>query len=86
MSQHLPPLAGRLNGLTSSAIRDLLKLTARAEIISLAGGLPDAALMPGERIAVAADAALRQDAALQYTESPGWRPLRTVLAERESAR
>lgn len=86
MSQHLPPLAGRLSGLTSSAIRDLLKLTARAEIISLAGGLPDAALMPGERIAVAADAALRQDAVLQYTESPGWGPLRTVLAERESAR
>ncbi|WP_280232478.1 PLP-dependent aminotransferase family protein [Nocardia cyriacigeorgica] len=86
MSQHLPPLAGRLSGLTSSAIRDLLKLTARAEIISLAGGLPDAALMPAERIAVAADAALRDAAALQYTESPGWGPLRTVLAERESAR
>ncbi|NEW59508.1 PLP-dependent aminotransferase family protein [Nocardia cyriacigeorgica] len=86
MSQHLPPMAGRLSGLTSSAIRDLLKLTTRAEIISLAGGLPDAALMPRERIAVAADAALRDAASLQYTESPGWGPLRALLAERETAR
>ncbi|MGI5221254.1 PLP-dependent aminotransferase family protein [Nocardia sp. CA-290969] len=86
MSLDAAPLAGKLAGLTSSAIRDLLKLTANAEVISLAGGLPDAALMPGPRIAAAAETALRSPATLQYTESPGWGPLRDVLAERESAR
>ncbi|WP_330183207.1 PLP-dependent aminotransferase family protein [Nocardia sp. NBC_01503] len=86
MSAITPPLSRRLDGLQSSAIRDLLKLTARAEIISLAGGLPDAQLMPRDRIAVAADAALGDRAVLQYTESPGWGPLREVLAARESTR
>ncbi|MCP2277228.1 aminotransferase-like domain-containing protein [Nocardia amikacinitolerans] len=86
MSPTVPPLAAKLGGLKSSAIRDLLKLTARAEVISLAGGLPDAELMPRERIAAAAEVALRGPGCLQYTESPGWAPLRDVLAERESAR
>ncbi|MEV0293419.1 PLP-dependent aminotransferase family protein [Nocardia sp. NPDC050710] len=86
MSSTNPPLASKLSGLQSSAIRDLLKLTTRAEIISLAGGLPDAELMPRERIAKAAEGALSGTGALQYTESPGWAPLRAVLAERESAR
>ncbi|MEV6273718.1 PLP-dependent aminotransferase family protein [Nocardia sp. NPDC051832] len=86
MSSTTPPLAGKLGGLQSSVIRDLLKLTSRADVISLAGGLPDAGLMPRERIAKAAEAALSTAACLQYTESPGWAPLRAVLAERESAR
>lgn len=86
MSHYEPPLAGKLAGLTSSAIRDLLKLTTDPNIVSLAGGLPDAELMPGTRIAAAAESALRDSAALQYTESPGWGPLREVLAHRESDR
>lgn len=86
MSPTRPMLAAKLGGLQSSAIRDLLELTARAEIIGLAGGLPDAELMPRERIAEATEAALRNAACLQYTVSPGWAPLRAVLAERETAR
>jgi 2-aminoadipate transaminase len=86
MSPTNPPLAAKLGGLKSSAIRDLLKLTARDEVISLAGGLPDAELMPRERLAAAADAALRGSAVLQYTESAGWVPLRDVLRQRESAK
>lgn len=86
MSPTTPALSGKLAGLQSSAIRDLLKLTARADVISLAGGLPDAALMPRERIATAAAAALADPAVLQYTESPGLPALREVLAARESAR
>ncbi|MEU4645973.1 PLP-dependent aminotransferase family protein [Nocardia fluminea] len=85
MSLTIPALAGKLAGLQSSAIRDLLKLTARDDIISLAGGLPDAALMPRERIARAAETALRDPAVLQYTESSGWPALREVIAARESA-
>ncbi|MFD6400564.1 PLP-dependent aminotransferase family protein [Nocardia sp. NPDC060249] len=85
MSLTIPALAGKLAGLQSSAIRDLLQLTARDDIISLAGGLPDAALMPRERIALAAETALRDPAVLQYTESPGWPALREVIAARASA-
>ncbi|MFD4443200.1 PLP-dependent aminotransferase family protein [Nocardia sp. NPDC058519] len=86
MSLTIPALAGKLAGLQSSAIRDLLKLTARDDIISLAGGLPDAALMPREQIALAAENALRDPAVLQYTESSGWPALREVIAARESAK
>lgn len=86
MSPITPSLASRLDGLQSSAIRDLLKLTSRPEVIGLAGGLPDAQLMPRDRIALAAESALADRARLQYTESAGWGPLREVLAARESAR
>jgi len=86
MPSTFPSLSAKLAGLQSSAIRDLLKLTANPQIVSLAGGLPDAELMPRERIAQAAEAALRGPGCLQYTESPGWGPLRAVLAEREAAR
>ncbi|MBA3905307.1 MAG: PLP-dependent aminotransferase family protein, partial [Pseudonocardiales bacterium] len=47
-------LARRLDAVRGSAIRDLLTLTARPEVISLAGGLPAADLLPRERIAAAA--------------------------------
>ncbi|WP_039796205.1 aminotransferase-like domain-containing protein [Nocardia araoensis] len=86
MSAITPPLARRLDGLTSSAIRDLLKVAAREDIISLAGGLPDEQLMPRDRIAQAAESALADRARLQYTESAGWGPLREVLAARETQR
>ncbi|MFI9506542.1 PLP-dependent aminotransferase family protein [Nocardia sp. NPDC052566] len=86
MSPVFPPLANKLGELKSSAIRDLLKLTSRADIIGLAGGLPDADLMPRERLAKAAEGALSDNSCLQYTESPGWPALRAVLAARESAK
>ncbi|WP_280265119.1 PLP-dependent aminotransferase family protein [Nocardia wallacei] len=86
MSRITPPMARRLDGLQSSAIRDLLKLTARDDIIGLAGGLPDEQLMPRDRIALAAETALTDRSRLQYTESAGWGPLREVIAGRESAR
>jgi 2-aminoadipate transaminase len=86
MSSTIPPLAGKLGGLKSSAIRDLLELTTRGDVISLAGGLPDAELMPRERLAAAAEAALGDTGCLQYTASPGWAPLREVLTQRESVK
>ncbi|WP_305779318.1 PLP-dependent aminotransferase family protein [Nocardia nova] len=86
MSPHTPPLSRRLGGLQSSAIRDLLKLTSRPDIVSLAGGLPDEQLMPRDAIARAAESALADPSRLQYTESAGWGPLREVLASRESVR
>ena len=86
MSPIVPSLSHRLDGLQSSAIRDLLKLTERQDVIGLAGGLPDEQLMPRDRIAQAAEVALADRSRLQYTQSAGWGPLREVLAARESAR
>lgn len=77
-------LARRTESLTSSAIRDLLALTARDDVISLAGGLPATDLIPVDRIAAAAEAVLRRPDAVQYCETSGHRTLRGVIAARES--
>jgi 2-aminoadipate transaminase len=69
-----------------SAIRDLLALTARPEVISLAGGLPAADLMPRERIAAVTADVLTGPGALQYGETAGLAALRAVLAAHETAR
>lgn len=68
----------------SSAIRDLLEITERPGIVSLAGGLPNPATFPTEAIAAATAAALAEDpvAALQYGPTEGYRPLRRWIAER----
>lgn len=77
-------LARRTESLTSSAIRDLLALTARDDVIGLAGGLPATDLIPVDRIAAAAEAVLRRPDAVQYCETSGHRTLRGVIAARES--
>src|SRR3954453_19560684 len=46
-------LARRVAAVRGSAIRDLLTLTARPEVISLAGGLPAPDLLPPARVAAA---------------------------------
>ncbi|MGV8872204.1 MAG: PLP-dependent aminotransferase family protein [Rhodococcus sp. (in: high G+C Gram-positive bacteria)] len=85
-STYLPAgLARRTESLSSSAIRDLLALTARDDVISLAGGLPATDLIPVDRIAAAAEAVLRTPDAVQYCETRGHRTLRSVIADRESA-
>lgn len=81
-----PRLSSRMAGLRSSAIRDLLTLTARPDVISLAGGLPATELVPRERITQAAGNALADPRSVQYGETSGWAPLRSVLAARESAK
>jgi 2-aminoadipate transaminase len=78
-------LARRLDAVRGSAIRDLLTLTARPEVISLAGGLPAADLLPRERIAAAAATALTDPAAVQYAETAGIGRLREAVAAHESA-
>lgn len=69
-----------------SAIRDLLALTARPEVISLAGGLPAPELMPRDRIAAATASALVDPSVLQYGETAGLARLREVVAAHESHR
>ena len=68
----------------SSAIRDLLEITERPGIVSLAGGLPNPATFPTDAIARATAAALTEDpvGALQYGPTEGYRPLRRWVAAR----
>src|SRR5882762_2950093 len=72
----------RARKINSSAIRDILKVTERPEVISFAGGLPSPATFPVERIrAACADVLARESAAaLQYAPTEGYAPLREWVA------
>lgn len=71
----------RTQGMTSSAIRELLKLTAAPEMISFAGGLPAPEAFPLEEIQAAAARVIEQHgrSALQYGPTEGYLPLRELL-------
>jgi 2-aminoadipate transaminase len=71
-----------------SAIREILKVTEHPEIISFAGGLPAPELFPVAAIAQAhADVFANEGAAaLQYSTTEGWRPLREWIARRMQKR
>lgn len=79
-------LSSRLADVRGSAIRDLLALTARPDVLNLAGGLPGADVMPRDRIAAAAARALDDPANVQYSATAGVAGLRDVLAAHESQR
>ncbi len=70
----------------SSAIREILKITERPEVISFAGGLPAPELFPIEEIKEACVKVLEQNGAkaLQYSLTMGYPPLRKFLADRLS--
>ena len=74
--------ASRMSRMPVSAIREILKVTEHPEIISFAGGLPAPELFPVAAIAQAyADVfAGEGPAALQYSTTEGWRPLREWIA------
>ncbi len=75
-------LARRAERLNPSSIRDILKLTEQAHIISLAGGLPSADSFPVAAMQEATARVLREQAreALQYAASDGYGPLREWVA------
>jgi len=70
---------------TASEIRELLKVLDRPGIISFAGGIPDPALFPTALIAEAHrhvfEDGARSGAALQYSVSEGFPPLRQWLRD-----
>jgi 2-aminoadipate transaminase len=75
--------ARRTQGMTSSAMRDLMAVTARPDIISLAGGLPDTSTFPAEDFAalmarVAVDSSA---AALQYGPTEGLDAVKACIRE-----
>ncbi len=74
--------AQRTQRMTSSAIRELLKLTENPEVISFAGGLPAPDVFPVDEFTAACQAVLKQwgAEALQYGATEGYRPLREMIA------
>jgi len=68
--------------MSSSVIREILKLAQRPDIISLAGGWPDAALFPVSQFDEIVHDVLchRAKEALQYGVTEGYKPLRALLA------
>ena len=79
-------LSARARALQSSAIREILKITERAEVISFAGGLPAPATFPLEAMQAAFAKVLseRGREALQYSATEGYGPLREWVAKRFS--
>lgn len=79
--KHYATRAGRM---AASEIRELLKVLDQPDVISFAGGIPDPALFPRATIAAAYQRILgdptRGAAALQYSASEGYRPLRDWIA------
>jgi 2-aminoadipate transaminase len=75
-------LAGRAEKMNPSVIREILKVTERPGIISFAGGLPSPKTFPISEFRVACEKVLRDDgpAALQYSASEGYGPLREMVA------
>src|SRR5262245_40584497 len=76
--------AARTERMRTSDIREILKLTAQPDVISLAGGLPAPELFPVDEYRRAFEWVLETDGAqaLQYGPSEGYRPLRALLSER----
>jgi 2-aminoadipate transaminase len=73
--------AQRTQRMTSSVIRELLKLTENPDVISFAGGLPAPEVFPVAEIERATETVLREQGktALQYAATEGYLPLRELL-------
>lgn len=76
-------LAARAAKMNSSAIREILKLTDRPGIISMAGGLPSPASFPISAFTQACNTVMERDgaAALQYSTTEGFPALRQAIAD-----
>lgn len=82
------PFATRLSRAPVSFLDELFRVSADPSIISFAGGLPSTALIDTIGIARATESVLEEDAAaaLQYTTTDGYLPLREYIAERYRTR
>src|SRR5262249_37687616 len=76
--------ASRMSRIRISAIREILKVAERPEVISFAGGLPAPESFPVEAFAEAHARVLGEagPAAMQYSTTEGWQPLRAWIAAR----
>jgi 2-aminoadipate transaminase len=75
--------ASRTKVMKSSAMRDLMAVTARPEVISLAGGLPDTSTFPPDTFAAVAQRIARESCAkaLQYGPTEGLGETKACIAE-----
>nr|HPG81438.1 PLP-dependent aminotransferase family protein [Piscinibacter sp.] len=80
-------MARRAERMNPSIIREILKVTERPGIISLAGGLPSPDSFPVEAMRAACERVLRDAPreALQYAASEGYAPLREWVAAQLAA-
>ena len=75
--------AERTKVMRSSAMRDLMEITARPEVISLAGGLPDTSTFPPETFAALMTRIAQESSAqaLQYGPTEGFTETRECIRE-----
>jgi 2-aminoadipate transaminase len=78
--------SSRAKAIQSSAIREILKVTERPEVISFAGGLPAPETFPVKETLAAMERVLTTSGreALQYSTTEGFAPLREWIAKRNS--
>ena len=86
----VPPirLARRMASMPPSAVREILKVAEQPDVLSFAGGLPAPELFPIEPIAAAYAETLTDEgrAALQYSTTEGFGPLREWVCARLATR
>jgi Transcriptional regulators containing a DNA-binding HTH domain and an aminotransferase domain (MocR family) and their eukaryotic orthologs len=77
-----------MNTLPPSFLDELFRVSAVPDIISFAGGLPDASLFDVEGIKKAMESVFDDygSIALQYTTTDGYRPLREIISGRYYSR
>src|SRR5438105_11713858 len=75
--------AARTRVMKSSAMRDLMAITERPEVISLAGGLPDTSTFPAESLAalLSHTAASASAKALQYAPTEGMAAVKDCIEQ-----
>ncbi|WP_421901471.1 PLP-dependent aminotransferase family protein [Maridesulfovibrio sp.] len=76
--------ADRMSTVHRSFIREILKVTEDASIISFAGGLPNPELFPVSDLEEAAVKVMRESGpqSMQYSTTEGFQPLRQYIADR----
>ena len=76
-------LASRTENMKASAIRELLKLAANPEMISLGGGLPSPASFPLDLMMELTEKVISKygSSALQYDMTEGFMPFRKALID-----
>jgi 2-aminoadipate transaminase len=81
-------LARRMSRMPPSAVREILKVAEQPDVLSFAGGLPAPELFPIEAIAEAHAEVLAREgrAALQYSTTEGFGPLREWVVARLAKR
>jgi 2-aminoadipate transaminase len=83
LARYADLFADRTQVMRSSAMRDLMAITARPEVISLAGGLPDTSSFPPESFAAQMTRIAQESSAeaLQYGPTEGFDRTRECIAE-----